>query len=371
MANREEINALTGIRFIAATYVVLYHVGDQMFLYFYPELFPIYNIFTQNGFLGVELFFVLSGFILAYNYYDSFSKFNFSVYRGFVLKRFARVYPLHLLTLLLLFFFVLTKVPLADFDQVGPTSYDLGLFLKHLFLIQTWELPAMISWNRVSWSVSAEWFAYLLFPLFVIGTRWIASRRAAISAILVLYFLTGLVVLALFELRVLDHRLWNLEIALLRIILGFSVGVIIYLLVEKIPREHSSKPVSAVWVYLCLLTLLIPVGNLWGVPIFAWFIYLIAIKRSPFNSFLSQRWIVYGGKISYALYLVHGLLLEIILLAIKPEDLADAGDFVKITYMVSFVVISLLLASAAYHFVEEPCRRYIVGRGSNKRVIVS
>ncbi|MES2070053.1 MAG: acyltransferase [Pseudomonadota bacterium] len=166
--------ALTSVRGVAALVVLFYHLNqtfESSHLFFY-EIF-------QHGYLGVDLFFVLSGFIMAYVYgRKSVSHQFMGFYKKFILTRLARVYPLHLVTLAATLLLVLV---LPGFRESYPQFFTKTSFILNLFLIQNWGFVG-ISWNTASWSISAEWFMYLLFPimLFINQKFNISSKRWAL-----------------------------------------------------------------------------------------------------------------------------------------------------------------------------------------------
>src|SRR5215469_9584957 len=160
-ARREEVRALTGLRGIAATLVALYHIN--------PELrgYGAFGRIVGRGYLWVDLFFVLSGFVLALNYGARFAHgWRSDTWRDFLLRRVARIYPLY----------VVLFAGSAAYMAVGlGQSYALPLLpyptLSHpvadgaanLFMVQSWGVGP--SFDGTAWSLSAEWAAYLLFPL--------------------------------------------------------------------------------------------------------------------------------------------------------------------------------------------------------------
>ncbi len=149
--HRAPLPALTGVRFLAATQVVLYHFGSG-FAQRHHLPRPLTNLLT-NGWTAVTLFFILSGFILSYTYSGQIAG------RGGKLRfweaRFARIYPVYLLALLLSWPF-----------RGDP---GLGLSMAVLTMVQAWN-PFHVNyggaWNSPAWTLSTEAFFYLLFPFF-------------------------------------------------------------------------------------------------------------------------------------------------------------------------------------------------------------
>ena len=165
----QEIRSLTGIRGFAALWVLLLHFGDEL-----TTLIPQYELirpFTGKGHIGVDLFFVLSGFIITY-VYSSVEHWNKSKRFDFLIKRFARIYPVHLFTLLSLAVLVLGASLLGK-NLTG--IYTLKEFVINFFLLQGFPISEP-SWNYPSWSISAEFFGYLaIFPL----TVWLFCSETA------------------------------------------------------------------------------------------------------------------------------------------------------------------------------------------------
>src|SRR2546425_5266715 len=151
-----ELSGLTGIRFYAALFVYLYHVS------IIPGMKALSgsSLFFNAGDIGVSFFFVSSGFILTYNYADVFQDgVSAAGYQRFVWDRLTKIYPVHLLTLLLV-------LPIAIFSPKLPLDWRAMPF--HLLLLQCFwpaSIPAFSDQLNVpSWSISCEWFFYLLAP---------------------------------------------------------------------------------------------------------------------------------------------------------------------------------------------------------------
>lgn len=143
------LNALTGIRFIAALIVVFFH-----FLYTDVQGVPVVRTFVEHGYVGVTLFFVLSGFIMVYAY----SRTRKSK-REFYWSRVARLYPLYLFSLVVAF-----PVFLWGILKGGLTSQGVSSLVLTPPALQAW-VPMSFGWNSAAWSLSVEALWYLLFPL--------------------------------------------------------------------------------------------------------------------------------------------------------------------------------------------------------------
>jgi peptidoglycan/LPS O-acetylase OafA/YrhL len=181
--DRRELLGLTGIRFYAALLVYLYHVVLTI-----PGMDAVggRTLFFSAAEVGVSFFFLLSGFILTYNYADVFrGGISAAGYTRFVWDRLTKIYPVHFLTLLLV-------LPIATFSPHLPL--DWRAVPLHLLLLQCFwpsSTPAFSGYLNVpSWSISCEWFFYLLAPVamfFALG-----NRRRWVPVVVVMGYACGL-----------------------------------------------------------------------------------------------------------------------------------------------------------------------------------
>lgn len=157
MQERRHIKELTGLRGIGALWVVLFHLtfGHDIAI-------------VKLGFLGVDLFFILSGFVLSQVSKEIIV--TPSQYLEFLRQRLTRIYPLHLFVLCALALIVLT-VPGFE-DRYDVPRFEPDAFVASLLLIQNWFYWLPACWNGPSWSLSAEWFAHLTFPI----CQWLTAR---------------------------------------------------------------------------------------------------------------------------------------------------------------------------------------------------
>ena len=176
-----DIRPLTSLRIGAAIWVLVYHFRDHLGL----DLDRLGLV--AKGYLGVDLFFILSGFILSHVYLSRVEEKRFN-YGSFLWARLSRIYPVHLVTLAATMAIWLVAMKMgARFD---PVAFDPKVLPQHLLLIHAWGTTPSVQWNFPSWSISAEWFAYLIFPVaavLVLALRRVAWLAVALS--LGLFFL--------------------------------------------------------------------------------------------------------------------------------------------------------------------------------------
>jgi len=294
-SRRTALPALTGVRFFAAFYVVLSHSLPWVTLHF--RLPGPAKIFFSNGYLAVAMFFLLSGFILAYTYDGQIagSKNRMRFWEA----RFARIYPVYLLSLLLAYWF------------------ERGLHVKTqiavLTMTQAWNplSPATVgAWNYPAWTLSVEAFFYLVFPFllpFLSRRSTVALRCIGIACLVV-------VVLGHTPLEGLQNReslaslgsliplpIWRLPEFLLGVVLGLY-----FLRSDSSRQESSHRATAALAVIGILVTLSLPLGkwvSLVAIP-FAALIYELAGGNNWLATILSTRWMVLLGGASYAIYLL-------------------------------------------------------------------
>ena len=349
------IPALTSLRFFAAFYVILFHAHEfsGVNLYFLNNLF-------RSGYLAVDFFFILSGFILSYTYYPQIKSKSFSL-KEFLIKRVARIYPVHLFTLLfmaVLISYIKVSGIIWDHDMSSSNVYE---FFTNLFMVHAWSPYGELSYNQPSWSISAEFLAYILFPAFV----FLIDRGATLFKVIVsisIFFIVYFIAFVFFEVNITKI---TYGATILRIFPDFLLGVASYLLFNRYSFTFDIKKqlvVSSTVLFLCFY-----LGSLdfIVVPLYAWVIYLLADQaRHCQKSFLNCNVLQYLGKISYSLYMVHfpvwvGFMH---LFLGYYMGLNDGGVSIVTMYFVIFLTILLMFPCAmlTYKYIEDPSRRWII-----------
>lgn len=347
-----DLPALTSVRFFLALGVVLFHYQLQ-----WPwDALPTTGVLDRAR-LGVDVFFILSGFVLTHAYREALDAGRLN-YGRFLVARFARVYPAHLAVLAFVLVMVTAaRILGATFDQ---TLYNpLGL-LTTLLLVHAW-LPEVVKaeWNGPSWSLSAEWFAYLAFPAYA----WIGLKLRDRPGVLLV--LAGALFLGLDQLYqavfgdVVVHA--ELNMGVLRIIPEFLYGVALYRLGERLSLSRAAA-IGAAWTTTLLLLALMHlkaddrvVVAMAGPMILA----LGLLSKFSAEGPLAGSVLRLGGEASYALYLVH---MPILIAWKGVRSALDGRDshYVLAWWEVgSLLAISLAAATALHLCLEGPARGWI------------
>jgi peptidoglycan/LPS O-acetylase OafA/YrhL len=218
----KEIAALAGARALPPLMIVLFHFSEG---HHYSGV-PAIDLAATRGYLWVEFFFVLSGFILTHVYGPRLSELlTRRGYVAFLRARLIRLYPLHLFMLLALAGLMVTARLLAAaggyrsiYDMAYHPDMSAKGFVASLFLVHAWNSLNTLTWNGASWFVSVEFALILLFPFFV----WLTWGRVWRGAALAATGLAGLIALDLTSRHGLDITYHN---GVLRGLADFSAGV--------------------------------------------------------------------------------------------------------------------------------------------------
>ncbi|HEV7227709.1 acyltransferase [Brevundimonas sp.] len=349
-----DLRPLTALRFVAAAWVVLYTCWPFLDVGFTPNL-------AAKGYLGVELFFVLSGFILSHVYLEAFGTKRFG-YRSFLWARIARVYPLHLVTLLGVMALAIGAAAAGIVMQARVIDWP--SLPANLLMLHAWGLAPEAAFNHPSWSISAEWFAYLTFPVFAAGAwalrarPWLAVAAAA-AAVMALYVVFQQ--LAGFSLTQATIR-WGA----LRIVPCFALGCALYLVHR---RGGVARPGLLSALALILIVAAASVQAWDGFIVLLGGMLILAlgsldnVRAGPLSSWFA----VWLGEISYALYMV---LIPWTLVAVNGvARLTGSEDKTfALPVWLGIVTGAVVTAAIAHHLVEKPARawlRNLPARGRN------
>jgi peptidoglycan/LPS O-acetylase OafA/YrhL len=344
----ETIRPLTALRFFAAAWVVLFAFWPRLDVGFTPEI-------ISKGYLGVEVFFILSGFILSHVYLPAAEEGRFR-YGAFLKARLARIYPLHLICLAAIGVLGTAAVMLGR--DIDPNILSMPSLVPNLLLMHAWGLAPVSGWNHPSWSISAEWFAYLAFP----GFAWITIKlrrrpEAALAAALVLVFALNALFLkfAGFPLTKATYA-WGA----LRIVPCFALGCALYL----VWRGGAVQSRTAALVGALIFGAALAFGAQVDLPdpvlvAFAGgLILFLAALSSTGSKALSNPVLVYLGEISYSIYMVHTLWDLVFVNGVSSALHIDNKQLPLGLWLVLMAGV-IPLAAASYHLIEKPARERV------------
>ena len=278
-----------------ALVIVLHHLKINTFIHT--------SNFIQNGGLVVDFFFVLSGFIIAYNYLGKINSKKEVI--AFQKKRFYRLYPLHLLTLIIFIFIEMLKLFAIRYTNFEPTYLPFDSFnnyyslVSNFFLLHGWY---GWSYNLPSWSISTEFYTYLIFALIIY--KFVNQNRV--------FYLLIFLSLVIFLLEHNGLELLRNFIYPTRCIYSFFIGVLTYHFFSQ-----YNKSVNYILPLILLILSLIFISQSHNLAInyryivaplfFAITIFFTAnLKQNNFYyKILSNKFFVYLGSISYGIYMIH------------------------------------------------------------------
>lgn len=343
------LDGLTTVRGVAAAWVVGFHYFGELAA-LWPTIGTAGRILA-HGDLAVPLFFMLSGFVIHYNYAARLSPFSLRGYLRFLIARFGRIYPVHIVTLLvMLALYRCAGIMNITVVEAGYRSDD---FVRNVFLVHAWVPAADRNWNKPSWSISSEWFVYLLFPVLLVPIRLITSGRRAVAAIIacgvtsalacayeypyamvisaVPTFIAGCVMAKWMEEAQSIARAWPVCLA------AGAVGVL-----AAVPYVVPDAVVVRCLIVACFVPLILGVAFM-----------------GHREGWWTSRLLLYLGEISYSLYMTH-MMVQLLTSRLFPIARYSESS-VLLRVMVSCVIVALVAAAAltCYYLVERPAQRCI------------
>ena len=367
----QHIRALTGVRFFAALWVVVYHCtrhNRAILVEHHADAHEIFSPLTSAGVRGVDLFFMLSGFVLALNYMDRLGgRLEVRATLRFLWLRLARIWPLYMLVIVGAGLLRIIRHDLWDSAGTNPVTWT--NLLRQGLMVQQWFPPdrGPTSWVGPAWSLSAEWLAYLLFPVLVLVVARFHRRMRARTLLLLAALTMVPLVVGIVMRGSMAGNVW-----ILRILCEFTTGMLLCAAASRLrltPRVRQVAGIGALVSVAAVVAWLYAVRVLgaefyWSasvVVLFAPLIFFLAIGTGPLHDVLAGRALVLGGGLSYALYLVHSPMLNLF---------RDVTEFTGVFYLeprmrvyaeLMFIPVMVLAAYLLYRFFEEPVRKLMRG----------
>jgi len=349
-----DLRALTTLRFLAALWVVLYTAWPHLDVGFVP-------VAVTKGYLGVETFFILSGFILSHVYLEAAGEKRFR-YGGFLWARLARVYPLHLVTLFGMI--GLGVVATAAGMSIDGSLTDWRDLPAHLTLTHAWGLAGSSAFNHPSWSISAEWAAYLGFPAFAF-VAWRLRARPVLATVLAAGFALALYAafepLAGYSLTEATFR-WGA----LRIVPCFALGCALYL-IHRRGGVPFAGPVALVSGAAVLVSASLGLWDAITVLAAGGLILGLGSLENSRAGVLGSKPGVYLGEISYSIYMVCA---PVLLLTTNVAARLTGADDKRFHILVWLGLVAAIPVAAmvTYHLVERPARKALRGFADRRAV---
>jgi peptidoglycan/LPS O-acetylase OafA/YrhL len=342
----DELFALTSIRGLAAWWVVLFHLR----LLLAPWLPSRVIDLLAQGNLAVDLFFILSGFVIALKHGERLAG-DWRATGDFLFRRFARIYPLHFL---ILAGFAAYAGAAILFGSATIEGQHPGYFLASLFLVQNWGFFGELRWNVPAWSISTEAFAYLLFPILI---RLVLPVRRSAWLLALLVVALGLTVPTFFVLTGNSFPDAVPQTGLFRCVVQFAMGMLLHALWRELRGRPLALPLigAAVLLGLAYALLGLPVVSL------AWAVLVLGLALTRTGP-LDAPFLVWLGRISYATYLCHYLLLTIFKLLFVTQ-----GRPVPPALLALYPVAVLAVSALLYHGFERPAQKALLGWWKGRR----
>lgn len=366
------LTTLTPLRGIAALLVVIFHSS----LYVMPMTDPAITGLINEGWLWVDFFFILSGFVLSHVYGHYFeTSVTTSRFMSYVGARFARIYPLHLFALVCITIAaIFIRQEASQIDPVLQPMFSYWGFPASLLLIQSMHIFPIAPLNGPAWSLSTEWWVYMLFPLFVGPLRRLPVFGKVLSWLGVAAFYYFLMYYIAPRYGLTRQITLNLvaDWGFFRCAAGFGLGMLLY----DAYQNNWSRKITGNGLFFTLafgLILLAMHTHMHSLLIIALFLPVIlsaAYQTGWVKQVFSIRPLQRLGDWSFSIYMVHVPIIYLFYipwLRKKPDLLAHYSptgpanpDYTEgQIFCIMLICITLVVATLTYNFIEVPARRYL------------
>lgn len=329
-------------RLVAALLVMVWH-----FLRYAPGSAPEASDILYRLLPLMEMFLMISGFLIMMRYGDR-DLTTAAEWRRFLMRRFARLYPLYFATLCF-FFGIAVGVHLGLIPSNWPGRYDFVYLPYNLLLVQGWGVVDHLTYNYVAWTLSAEWFCYLVFPLLVV-----VAGRWGMAGLLVLAALTMLALEAATATGVMPFDSWMLADSwgAYRAFADFTLGAIVAVAVKRTPRLNLSTGWAWLAMLIAVAAMQAKANGYVILLLLGYAIYLAAVTEA--SSPRATDWLKPVsplGQVSFGIYLIHPVVETIFFSAIW-KSIGHTGwlpGYYVYWLLPMAVTIALALLSARYY----------------------
>ena len=326
--------ALTGLRGVGAVWVVVFHTWDDS-----PARL------VSAGYLGVDLFFVLSGFIITHVHGSDFETPTWKEYGRFLALRIVRIFPLHAVVLSCFALFAFSAPGFIE-RYNAPQRWDIRSLLQTFMLVNNWfRWPPL--WNHPSWSLSAEWLGYLAFPAIMLGSIGFRSSRH--------FFLATLCSVSLMVVAfcLVDDPLFSNAgtSGVIRMAGGFTAGCMPYRYFQTAqkPNKHLTT-----WGACTLIASGIAFEEFRFLVLFgfAFLILGVVTEDTLVRRLVSIKPVILLGDISFSIYLCHWPLLQIRNWCVARHFVSEQLSLVSVFLAIGFT------SYVCWKYIEVPARKW-------------
>lgn len=362
-------SALDSWRGIAALMVALFHLPVAGHLYPVP--------LVRHGFLFVDFFFVLSGFVISHAYAGKLH--SARDYAGFLIRRFGRLWPLHVAVLGAWIGLEGAKhlATGSGFDPAGAT--DPAAIPSHMLLTHALGQFDKLTWNGQSWSISAEFWMYVLFGAAAV---FLGSWR---TAVLIALAVASAAVIANFSSSGIEV---TYDLGFLRCVYGFTVGYLVYQLHNSTRAEQvlGARGALPPWLWealaVALVVAFVAVAGRGTLSLAAPFVFAVPVlifarEQGPLSRWLNAPSLQALGRWSYSIYMVHGIVVYALALAVyqvqrstgavlwaiettgtQSEKLVVANPWLLDLVWLGYAAGIIGMSAVTYRWIEEPGRAW-------------
>jgi peptidoglycan/LPS O-acetylase OafA/YrhL len=367
--------SLVGIRGVAAVWVVLFHIYWGVPTWAITQWLHG-SLLLRNGFRGVDLFFVLSGFVMMHAHSRDFARLSRRSIWSFALSRFFRIYPINFVVSLLILGLVLFVPGYLVWARETyaaasvATPYTAASFVQTVTLSSRWLIHAFGDWNIVTWSLSVELFAYAFFPFIAVALNRAQSRSKCLA-----YAVSSIAAMIVLLIAFGD---WNCDstnrLGLLRGLGGFIAGASLCRFVWLSPAKDDTPQLVALISVAAIAGLIFSRNFVILMPFaFAALVAALSYQRGIVDAFLRTPFVLFLGKVSFSLYLIHLTMFSVV------EWLFETGRLTYSTAAISaavliYLVLVVALAAVLHRFVEVPFQRLgrrVVAQFGHSRALVA
>ena len=371
---RPYLTTLTPLRGIAALIVVVFH-SNLMLMRFMPMSKP--HVITA-GWLWVDFFFVLSGFILSYVYGENFKGYiSVESYWTYIKARFARVYPLHFCTMI--WCLICATVIIQKAEGIHPFFRDMlnpMSAIPSTFLMQSLGFYISAPLNTPSWSLSTEWWMYMIFPLLVP----LFNGVKLFGKILTFVGIAGIFLLVKYYLGPVHSPFPGgspslnviADFGIFRCAAGFLLGMFLFSIYNESIAINFFRQSWTFFLFFTAAIIAMHIGteDILVIALFPLIILSAAYNKSGVKKILGLSFLQRLGDWSFSIYMVHVPIMYLFWIyqtiesptrwAKFPPAPADPSTYpIGVILCVALMAVTLFIASITYKYVEVPARNYL------------